>query len=63
MTSQVRTLYLFGYGFSLVLLLIAQKHHRPHKPNQDNVSLNTTYASIITELLYHNPLEQETYKT
>jgi hypothetical protein len=41
-TSQVRAFYLFGYEFSLVLLLIAQKHHRPHKSKQDNVSLNTT---------------------
>ena len=41
MTS-TRTFYLFGYDFLLVLLLIAQKHHRPHKSNQDNVGLNTT---------------------
>ena len=51
------------YGFSLVLLLITQKHYQPHKSNQDNVSLNTTQASLTTELLYHKQLEKETYKT
>jgi hypothetical protein len=56
MTPQVRALYLFGHGFSLVLLLIAQKHHRAHKFNRGH------RHQCLWKLLYHNQLEKKHIK-
>jgi hypothetical protein len=56
MTLQVRAFYLFGYGFSLVLLLITHKHHRQHKFNRGHKCqcLRNSYIAL---------LDKGTYKT
>jgi hypothetical protein len=55
-TSQVRAFYLFGHGFSLVPLLIAQKHHRAHKFTRGH------RHQCLWKLLYHNQLEKKHIK-